>query len=114
MCICVVCNSQFRKHYLNQLTEKSHIRRTRITIKWIGLDSTACSVRAGKIDILGMKGDENFFNISIPEEQLPTQWNREGMSVLSCFHKSVIYEEVSAHGDLQDYWTGIQLYGDCE
>ena len=81
----MVCNSQFRKAILNRQKEKSHFRRTRISINWIGLDATARSTHAGKIDILGMKGDENFFNISIPEEQLRTHWNREGMSVGPCF-----------------------------
>ena len=99
----VVCNSQFRKGYLNQLTEKSHFRRTRISISWTGLDPTARSTHAGKIDILGMKGDENFFNISIPKEQLPTHPNKEGTSICPCFRKSVMCEEVTAQSDLLDY-----------
>ena len=76
----MVCNSKFRKGYVDQLTEKSHFRRTRVSVNWNGLDPAARSICAGKIDILGMKGDENFFNISIPKEPLPTQQNAEGMS----------------------------------
>ena len=66
---------------MDRLKEKSHFDRTRISINWTGLDPTTRSTHAGKIDILGMKGDENFFNISIPEEQLPTRWKREGTNV---------------------------------
>ena len=105
----MVCDSQFRKHYVDQLTEESHFRSTHISVNWSGLDPTGRSICAGKIDLLGMKGDENFFNISVPKEPLPTQQNAEGMSVCLCFHKSVMHDKVSAHDDLLDYSTGFRI-----
>ena len=69
---------------MDQLTEKHQLPVTRFGLEWMGSSVTPFSPSVRKIELLGMKGPNNFFTIFLPKKALQEpERNREGMHVVA-------------------------------
>ena len=67
---------------MDQLTEKHQLPITRFGIEWMGSSDTPQSSIVRRIELLGMKGPNNFFTIFLPKKSLQEpERSREGMHV---------------------------------
>ena len=65
---------------MDQLTEKHQLPVTRFGLEWMGSSVTPQSSSVRRIELLGMKGPNNFFTIFLPKKALQEpERNREGM-----------------------------------
>ena len=55
---------------MDQLTEKKQLPSTRFGIEWMGSFVTARSSSVRRIDLLGIKGPNNYFTIFLPKKAL--------------------------------------------
>ena len=67
---------------MDQLTEKHQLPSTRFGIKWMVSSVTAHSSSVRRIDLLGIRGPNNYFTIFLPKKALQeAERNREGMVI---------------------------------
>ena len=70
---------QFEKSVVDQLTEKDNIPVTHFGMEWKGSsDTTRCST-VRKINLIGMKGPDNYFTIFLRKKAPEPERKREGM-----------------------------------
>ena len=75
---------------MDQLTDKHQLPVTRFGLEWMGSSVTPFSPSVRKIELLGMKGPNNFFTIFLPKKALQEpERNKEGMHVVTCVRMSV-------------------------
>ena len=67
---------------MDQLTEKHQLPVSRFGLEWMGSSVTPFSSSVRRIELLGMKGPNNFFTIFLPKKTLQeSERSREGMHV---------------------------------
>ena len=70
---------------MDQLTKKHQLPVTRFGIEWMGSSDTPQSSIVRRIELLGMKGPNNFFTIFLPKKALQeAERSKEGMHVVAC------------------------------
>ena len=72
---------QFKKAVVDRLTKTSILPVSHIGILWKGSSATASSSFARRINLLGMKGPDNYFSIFLPEEDILPEKKAEGLCV---------------------------------
>ena len=70
-----------QKTVVDKLKKPSTLPVSHIGILWKGSSTTAPSSFVRKINLLGMKGPDNYFSIFLPEEAVQTKKNQEGLCV---------------------------------
>ena len=70
---------QFKKSVVDKLTEESHLPFSRIGIQWKGSSARCCPGFVRRINLIGMKGPDNYFQIFLSEEALQPERSREGV-----------------------------------
>ena len=77
---------QFKKLVVDQLTEKHQLPITRFGIEWmLGSSDTPLTGSFHTIELVGMKGPNNFFTIFLPKKALQEpERSRKGMHVVAC------------------------------
>ena len=70
---------------MDQLAEKHQFPITRFGIDWMGSSVAPRSSSARKVELVGMKGPNNFFTIFLPKKALQEpERTREGKHVVAC------------------------------
>ena len=64
---------------MDQLTEEHNIPVTHFGLEWIGSANATRWSTVRKINLLGMKGPYNYFNIFLPKKALEAKRDKEGM-----------------------------------
>ena len=70
---------------MDKLTKKHQLPITRFGIDWMDLSVAPHSSSACKVELVGMKGPNNFFTIFLPKKPLQEpERSREGTHVVAC------------------------------
>ena len=76
---------QFKKSVVDQLTEKHQLPVTRFGVEWMVSSDTPLTGSVRRVELVGMKGPNNFFTIFLPKKALQEpERSREGMCVCVC------------------------------
>ena len=82
---------QFKKSVTDKLKKPTVLPFSHIGIQWKGSPAITPSGFVRKINLLGMTGPDNYFNIFLPEEAVKAQQSQEGVQyVCVCLYACTV------------------------
>ena len=73
---------QFKKAVVDKVKKPTVLPFSHIGIQWKGPSATTPYGFVRRVDLMGMNGPDNYFNIFLPEEAVQPQQSQEGVQCM--------------------------------